>query len=212
MSTAANLFVREVGEEALDLVDPGATLGSEVQMEARVSQQPALDQRGLVGPVVVEDEMDLQFLRHVVVDRVEKLSKLDAAVASMMLGDDLAALDVERGEERRGAVTDVVVCSALDLSRSQRQDRLRAIQSLNLRLLVDAKDRSTIGGIQVEADDVPHFLDQQRISREFEALAAVRAQAKGAPNPRDAAAAESDPLSERAGAPMRGVLRVSSRE
>ena len=175
-------------------------------MEARVPQQPSLDQGCLVGSVVVEDEMDFEFLRHVVVDCVEELPKLDAAVAPMMLRDHLAALDVERSEERCGAVADVVVRSALDLPRSQRQDRLRTIQSLNLRLLVNAEDRGTIGRIQVEAHDVPDLLDQQRVRREFEALAAVWSQTEGAPNPGDAAPTQASSLGQRARTPMRGVL------
>ncbi len=122
--------------------------------------------------------MDLQLLRHVEVDGVEEFSKLDAAVASVMLGDDLSGLDVERGEGRRGAVTDVVVRSALDLSRPHRQDRLRPIQCLNLRLLVHAEDQGAIGRIQVKAHDVPDLLDQQRVSREFETLASMRRRPK----------------------------------
>ncbi len=58
MSTAAQLLVRQVSEEALDLVDPGCADGREVQMEAWVPEQPALDKRGFVSSVIVEHEMD----------------------------------------------------------------------------------------------------------------------------------------------------------
>jgi hypothetical protein len=130
MRATTKLSVGEFGEEALDLVDPGSTLGREMHVKARASEQPALDQGRLVSAVVVQDEMDFQFLRDVLVDGVEKSPKLDAAVTSVMLGDDPAALDVERGEKRCGAVTDVVVRSTFDLAGLQRQDRLRAIQRL----------------------------------------------------------------------------------
>ncbi len=77
MRAATKLFVRELCEEALDLVDPGTTLRREMDVETRSPQKPALDQRRLVSPVVVQDEMDLELLRDVVVDGVEELPKLD---------------------------------------------------------------------------------------------------------------------------------------
>ncbi len=48
MNAATTLFVREIREEALDLVDPGSTLRGEVQVEARVPEQPALDFGGVL--------------------------------------------------------------------------------------------------------------------------------------------------------------------
>jgi hypothetical protein len=151
------LLVSEVGEEAFDLVDPRRAFRREVHVKARTSQQPALDQRRLLGVIVVKDEVDLEFLRDVLVDRVEKPPKLDAPVTSVMLSDDPAALDVQRSEERSGAVPDVVVGSTLDLSGTQRQDRLGAVESLYLRLLVHAQNDSAIGRIQIQADDVAYF-------------------------------------------------------
>src|SRR3972149_6749022 len=57
---AAQLLLGETGEPALDLVDPGRVGGREVHVEARVGGQPAPDERGLVGPVVVDDQVHLQ--------------------------------------------------------------------------------------------------------------------------------------------------------
>src|SRR6266403_4648226 len=209
MRAATKLPVRELGEEALDLIDPGRAFGREVDMKARASQQPALDQRRLVRAVVVEDEMNFQLLRDVEVDGVEELPKLDSAVTTVMLGDDLATLHVERGKQRRGAAPHVVMRPPFDLAGLQRQDRLRAIQRLNLGLLVHAQHDRAIRRIQIEPDDVPHLLDQERVRRQLEALAAVRAQAKGPPNPRDTAAAEADPLRQRPRAPVGGVARLA---
>src|SRR3989441_5571675 len=205
--TPTKLPVCELGEEALDLIDPGRAFGREMDMKARASQQPALDQRRLVRAVVVEDEMNFQLLRDVEVDGVEELAKLDSAVTTVMLGDDLATLHVERGKQRRGTAPYVVMRPPFDLAGLQRQDRLRAIQRLNLGLLVHAQHDRAIRRIQVEPDDVPHLLDQERVRRQLETLAAVRAQAKGPPNPRDTAAAEADPLRQRPRAPVCGVAR-----
>ena len=57
MRPAANLLLGERGEPALDEIHPRRASGGEVQMEARPLGQPPMNQRRLVGPVVVEDEM-----------------------------------------------------------------------------------------------------------------------------------------------------------
>ena len=57
----------------------------------------------------------------------------------MQLPDDFAGGDIQRGEQRRGAMAFVVVGSPLGDARRQRQQRLRAVQRLNLTLLVDAQ-------------------------------------------------------------------------
>jgi len=53
-----------------------------------------------VGPVVVEDEVDLEVGGHLALDPLEELPELDRAMPAVRLADDLAAHDVERGEER----------------------------------------------------------------------------------------------------------------
>ena len=60
------------------------------------------------------------------------------AMARLALGDDPAVDDVERREERGSAVAIVVVSHALDITESQRQHRLGALQGLHLALLVHA--------------------------------------------------------------------------
>jgi hypothetical protein len=206
---ATKLFVGELGEESLDLVDPGTALGCEMDVKTGPSQQPALDQRRLVSSVVVQDEMNCQLLWDVAVDGVEELPKLDAAVTSMVLRDDPATLYVERSKQGRGAVTNVVMRATFDLSGLQRQDGLGTIQRLNLGFLVNTENHRTVRRIQVETHDVPHLLHQERIRRKLEALATVRPQPKCPPNPSDAAAAQTDSLRQGAGAPVRGVPRLT---
>lgn len=83
-----------------------------------------------------------------------------------------AARDIERREQRRGATAHVVMRPTFDLSGLQRQDRLGAIQRLNLGLLVHPEHHCPIRRIQVQSDDVPHRLDQARVRRQLEALGA----------------------------------------
>ena len=56
-NAAANAFSGDLGEESLDHIEPGGGGRGEVQVEARVPPEPAFDRRGLVGGVVVDDQM-----------------------------------------------------------------------------------------------------------------------------------------------------------
>jgi hypothetical protein len=55
VSAAAQLFFGQDSEPALDQVEPGSAGRREVQVEARMAQQPALDRRGFVGGVVIDE-------------------------------------------------------------------------------------------------------------------------------------------------------------
>src|SRR6188768_857247 len=100
----------------------------------------------------------------------------------MELRNQLARLHVEGGEQRGGAMPPVVVRAPLDLPRAHRQHRLGTIQRLNLGLLIDSEQYGMGRRLHVEADDVPDFLDQQRIGRQLERLSAMRLQTKGTPD------------------------------
>ena len=84
-----------------------------MQMEARMAQEPALDGRGLMGAVIIEDQVQLQFTRYRGVDGCKEAAKLDRAVALMKLADHGASLGVERGAQVDGAVAQVVRGSPL---------------------------------------------------------------------------------------------------
>lgn len=64
MDTSADLFFGERGEEAFDLVDPERAGWGEVQSEPRMAQQPAMDERRLVGAGVVDHEVHVELRRH----------------------------------------------------------------------------------------------------------------------------------------------------
>jgi len=209
MGTTFDLLGGEIGEEAFDLIDPGRTLGREVKMEARVPQEPALDHRCLVRPVVVEHEMGFQVLRDASIDGVEELSELNATVTSVMLSDDPSALHVEGCKERGRPVSHIVVGTPFDLPRPQRQDGLAAVQGLDLRLLVHAQYQRAVGRVQIESHDIAHLLDQQRVGRELEALGTMRPETESTPDATDAASAQARSLGQRPRTPVRRVLGLA---
>jgi hypothetical protein len=66
--------------------------------------------------------------------------------------------------------SDVVVGLALGHTRHQRQDRCRALQRLDLGLLIDTEDDRRFGRVEVEPDDVSDLVDELRVGRELEVL------------------------------------------
>ena len=95
VNAAAQLPFGEQRKPALDQVEPGAAGGRKVQMEARMAQEPALDGWGLMGAVIIEDQVQLQVAWHRGVDGCKEVAKLDRAVALMELADHGASLGVE---------------------------------------------------------------------------------------------------------------------
>src|SRR3954452_2297215 len=137
-------------------------------MPARPAGEPVADQRGLVGGVVVHDEMDIEIIRHIGLDRVEKFAEFGGAMAREALADYPAGGDVERGEQRGGAVAGIVMAAPRRLAappgrgawrgrlagapgRGAWPGWLAAVERLDLRLLVDAQHkgfgtRALVGG------------------------------------------------------------------
>ena len=115
MDAAADLLLRQRGEPALDQVDPCTPRRREVDMEARMPRQPAVDQRRLVRAGAVDDEMNVELRRDRGIDRVEEGAERARPVPLVELADDLAALGIKRGEERRRPVARVVIGPTLGL-------------------------------------------------------------------------------------------------
>jgi hypothetical protein len=106
-----------------------------VQVKAWPGGEPASDLGCLVRRAVVEHKMHVEVLRDLLIDRLQELVKLDRAMAVVQLADYLAGREVKRRVQARGAVALVVVGRALRGARQHRQDRLSAIQRLDLALL-----------------------------------------------------------------------------
>jgi hypothetical protein len=54
---------------------------------------------------------------------------------------------------------------ALDVPEPDRHRRLRRCERLDLALLVGAEYERLVGRVQVEADHLPHLVDEQRVRR-----------------------------------------------
>ena len=92
VNAAAKLPFSKQREPAFDQVKPGPTGRREVQMEARVPQQPTLNGCGLVGSVVANNQVQVQFIGDACVNGFKELAKLDRSLTPMELADNSAAL------------------------------------------------------------------------------------------------------------------------
>ena len=63
MGAAPDVVLSQRGEPALDLIEPRRRSRREVDVEPRVACEPGSDRRGLVRPVVVHHEVDVQLGR-----------------------------------------------------------------------------------------------------------------------------------------------------
>ena len=202
MRAAADLALGEQREEALDLVEPGGRGRGEVDVPARSLGEPVADQLGLVAAGVGEDDVHLEIGRYARRDGVEEAAELLGAVARETASDDGAGGHVESGEQRGRAVAPVVVRAALHLAGAQGQERLGAVERLDLALLVDAQNQRAVRRIEIQPDDVPHLLDEHRIAGELKGLDPMRLQREGLPDAMDGGGREAGRLGHRAQAPM----------
>src|SRR5664280_1668568 len=99
----------EDAEPDLDLVEPGGVGWGEVEVDVPMAGQPAVV-LGLVGTEVVEHDVDLQ-LRVGMGDEdlVHEVEELAPPAPRVVAGLDEPARDFEGGEQRRRAVTAVLV-------------------------------------------------------------------------------------------------------
>ena len=73
MDAAPDLLVGQQPEPALDLVEPGGAGGCEMGLPARPFGEPVADRLGLVGTVVVHDDVDVEISRDVRLDESRNL-------------------------------------------------------------------------------------------------------------------------------------------
>ena len=207
VASAADALCGDLGEEALDEVHPGRACGREVQLETGVLFQPGPHLGRLVGGVVIENQVDVARFLHGPVDAAQETQELPGAVAWHAFPDDQARFDVQRGEERGGAMALVVMGHRRGAALLQGQPGLGAVERLDLRLLVDTEHHSPIRRIEIEADDLSDLLLEHRVVRDLEPLHDMRLQPGIRPYPPDARRRYAHRLGHRRATPVRGIGR-----
>ena len=117
-----------------------------VQREAFVPRQPALHGRGLVGGVVVDDQMQIEIGGSLAVDLFEEVQELLGPMAGQAFADDRASRDIESRKERRGAVALVIMGHGSGPALLQGQARLRAVECPGQRHPLECSDHGRRNG------------------------------------------------------------------
>ena len=130
--------------------------------------------------------------------------------SAFALTQDCSGDGVEGCEQCGGAVSNVVVRDPFDVAEPQGQDRLAALQRLNLALLIHTQDQGFIRWVQIQPDDVPYLLDEEGVVGKLKVTCSVRLQAEGAPDPVNGRFRQTCFCRQRTATPMRAVFRFGS--
>ncbi len=99
----------QLGEEALDSIEPGRRSWREVEGPAGMAGEPLADLFMFMRAVVIEDDVDHLAGGDVTFDDVQEAKELLVAMAFHIAADHGAVEHVERGEQCRRAIAFVVV-------------------------------------------------------------------------------------------------------
>jgi len=168
MNTSAEPLSGEFSEPALDLIDPRRRSRREVNMIMRPAREPRLDLGGFMGGIVIHDDMDIEPFGDLSIDFFEEVQELGRPMTLVAFADDEPRGHIECGKQRGRTMPHVAVRATFGYARHHRQDRLLAIECLDLALLIDAEDKGSVGRGKIKADDIAHLVDEQRIVRQLE--------------------------------------------
>ena len=108
---APDALACDLGEPALDEVQPGATRRNEVQMAARMTGQPAVDGRTSMGTRIVEHQMQGQHRVGLRIEAFEKAHKLFGPLAGLTFAHISQSTAVARATNFCGVLPFAMTCS-----------------------------------------------------------------------------------------------------
>lgn len=183
----------DLGEEALDEIEPGCTRWREVQLEARMLGELRL-RRASCASVVVEHEMEVEVLLHAPVDRLQEADELFDTVARLAFSNDETTLRVEGCEQHRCALALVVVSHRCRDALLQGEARLGAVERLDLAFPVDAQYQGHGPAGSCRPDDIGHFLLELQVVGNLQPTRQARPEGGVSPDALHAGVADPDRL------------------
>ena len=150
--------------------------------------------------------MQIQSGWRVAIDLLQKGQKLLGAMALGNPSDDLAGHDVECRVQARCSMALIVVRAAFYLTWTQRQHRLRAIQSLDLSFLVNRQHQRVIRRVQIEPNHVDHLVGEMGIIADLEGLQAMGFEVRSRPELSNLPRGDPSIFGHQANAPVSGLF------
>src|SRR5438552_2251292 len=138
--------------------------------------EPAPDVRMLMGGVVVGDDVNVFVLRNASLDQPKKSEPFLVPMPPHTGGENRTIDRVECCEQRGRPVAFVVVCHRSASALLERKSRLRAVERLNLALLIDREHDRSLGRSEIQAHDVFELLGKVRVVAHFECTKQMRLQ------------------------------------
>ena len=211
-TAATDTLDGELSEPSLNHGHPRTRRWNEVQLEPRMSLQPAFHTGVFVGAIVVHDQMHRKLGQRVGIDLLEEPNELLVPMTRHAVADDRAIEHAQGCEQRGGAVALVVVRHGAAAALLQGEAWLGAVEGLDLAFLIDTHDQGFVRGIEVQADDIVELLDEMLIAAELEGLDQMRLEVVAFPDAADGGLAQPVRLGHASGTPMgrrwrRGVER-----
>lgn len=202
----ADAFGGDVSEESLDRVEPGRTRWGEVDVEARTLSKPGLHKRMLMRCIVVHDDVHVELRRHAALDVFQELQELRVPMTRQALLDHPSGQRVERREQRRYSIADVVMRLRGGQAWTQGKNGSGSLQRLDTAFLVDAQHNGVRRRVHVQSDDISELFRKVRVATELERADPMRLQLVSKENPLHGAPADAKFLREGPRTPVRRVL------
>lgn len=139
-------------------------------LDVHIPLQPCLDLGVLVRGVVVGDQVHVEMPWRFSVETARELSYSLVAMARYALADHPVGGHVERGERNGSAMALVVAPHGAVVAIPEWPVRLGAIERLDLSLLINREHQSLLGPIEIEPDNILHFLGKPLIVRQIDGL------------------------------------------
>lgn len=115
-----------------------------------------------MGREVVQHDVDVHRRVDAGLDFAQKGDEVLRAMLPRTPREDFAGGDIQGGKEVQRPMTDVVGGLTLRLAAIHRQDRLRALEGLDLGLFIDSEHDRVGWGRHLQPDDIPDLVDELR--------------------------------------------------
>lgn len=173
------------GEPDFDLVKPRRIGGRKMNADLGMMGQKVIDEFSFMGREIISDDVDLatEGLRGHHLGK--KVDELGAGMALGRLAKDFSAAGIKGRVKRKGSMAVILKAVSLGSAGRKGQNRIQAVEGLDGRLFVYAKDGGVIRRVQIKADNVGGLLLEVGILAQHVTAQPVRLQAVPSPNPRN---------------------------
>lgn len=206
--TALDCALADKSEPPFDLIEPAGISWREMRMEPGALSEPCANFGMFVCRVIIHHDVDVQVGGYVGFDMAKEGEELLVPVPGFALADDGARRDIEGSKECGGSMSEIVMSHAFDITETHWQYRLAALESLDLSFLVHTQNKRVFGRIEIQTDDVAHFLDEEGIRRQGETTRPVWLDTEQREVAMNGAFGKLGLARERSRRPMRGVGRA----